>query len=1504
MDDFLIASSQLSESITHKESSVFSKAGESCFRRLLLVALMASAWIVGASGVVTLGLIPTTALASNNQCQWENGPGAPTYPSCREEDCIGKGGFAECKVPQVAQLAASLPFDSQYWTYGIGITEFYLNQYACWAWGGVYSANGACSVLTASASETDAQAAVNNWAHIQHPNANFSVTTENWAQSIVDINNHNGVSFQIGPVYRDGILVGNGKRVVYSDNTSTIYAAITKGRSTVCPKDTTTRFNRKYSATECVKPTAPSCIEMANPISPANAEKRQREVDYRSHGAGGIEFIRYFNSSGYQLSFDEVNNTSRIGAYYSWRHNYQNVLVPITSTPGLMAVIQRSDCSRHFFDSDGNEILNTDGAAEHITYTANVGYQVSRASADQEFYDTTGRLMSLTSRAGITTTLTYNPAGNLSTVSDAFGHQLAFVYDNNSKLLQVVTPDATTIAYSYDSVGNLISVAYPDNSQKAYHYEDVTNHYLLTGITDESGRRFATYTYDSTGKVVSEDHAGVDQYQISLSYSGGAPGSFSTDLNTTNTSVVDPSGNTRVLAFTPVKGVLRLASSQGCPSCGLPSAATYDNNGNPASTTDYNNNLTTYAYDLTRNLETSRTEAYGTPQARTITTQWHASYRLPTLVTEPGRTTSYTYDAHGNQLIRTVTDTATSTARTWTYTYNNFGQVLTVDGPRTDVNDVTTYTYYNCTAGGACGQLATVTDAAGNQTSYLTYNAAGQPLTISDANGVVTTLTYDARQRLTSHSIAGEVTSFEYWPTGLLKKITLPDSSSLSYTYDDAHRLTAMTDGEGNRIAYTLDAAGNRTQENVYDPGNALARTRSRVFDILGRLTEDKGALNQTTGYSYDNSGNVLSITDAANRQTSYSYDPLNRLATVTDPTMGVTQYGYDAHDNLTAVTDPHSLNTSYAYNGLSDQTQLTSPDTGGTQYVRDSAGNLTQATDARNKTATYSYDAVGRVTQVQYSDQTQTFQYDQGTNGKGHLTQMTDNSGSTHWTYDPVGRVQSAQHIIGTLNRTTSYGYTNGQLTNITTPSGQSIHYSYANGKVSGITVNGAPLLNQVLYSPFGPTRGWTWGNNTLTVREYNSDGQLTTIDSAGLSTYTYNPVGTIATWSSDTSANLGLLLGQTDVSVAATSNRISGTNGTLTRTYNYDNAGNTISDGSRTFSYNDAGRMTTATSASVSTSYSYNALGQRVKKSSGSGRTYFVYDEVGHLIGEYDQAGNLIQEIVWLNDIPVATIRTDQGGSGVGVFYVHTDHLNAPTKVTRPTDNAVIWRWDHDPYGNGMPNQDPDGNGLQLTMNLRFPGQYYDSETGLLYNWNRYYDPSTGRYIESDPIGLYGGSFSTYSYANNNPVSFTDPTGLAAFCKQLMKLQEMMRKSTEINKVIMARIPWMSGVPERITFGPGGGIGGRLPGEPGPGIDWRVQFGWLEKSQLTEIIVWTQYNLWLKQCQETTYDECGKPSTKYYQEKEWLGSGYSTRDKGNTWTEWNFVPTSATYTMPGPPF
>jgi RHS repeat-associated protein len=359
-----------------------------------------------------------------------------------------------------------------------------------------------------------------------------------------------------------------------------------------------------------------------------------------------------------------------------------------------------------------------------------------------------------------------------------------------------------------------------------------------------------------------------------------------------------------------------------------------------------------------------------------------------------------------------------------------------------------------------------------------------------------------------------------------------------------------------------------------------------------------------------------------------------------------------------------------------------------------------------------------------------------------------------------------------------------------MTTPSGQVITYGYTNGKITGISVNGTVLVSDILYDPFGPVRQWTWGNGSLAVRTFDQDGKIAQIDSAGLKTYSYDDAFRI-TGITDTSdpalswtygyddldrltnaSKTGTTLGYTydangnrlaetgsnpsTFTIAANSNRLASTSGTLSRTYGYDDAGNATSFTGVSFTYNNRGRMKSSTKDGATTNYVYNALGQLVKK--GSTALYY-YDEAGHILGIYDGTGALTEEIVWLGDIPIATLRPN--GGGIDIYYIHTDHLNTPRLVTGSVNPDVRWRWDGDPFGGGAINDNPSGAGV-FEFNLRFPGQLAIAETGLYYNYFRDYDPQTGRYVESDPIGLEGG-VNTYGYVGGNPIQRTDETAEA---------------------------------------------------------------------------------------------------------------------------------------------
>jgi YD repeat-containing protein len=473
-------------------------------------------------------------------------------------------------------------------------------------------------------------------------------------------------------------------------------------------------------------------------------------------------------------------------------------------------------------------------------------------------------------------------------------------------------------------------------------------------------------------------------------------------------------------------------------------AFTFDSNGFIASSTDWNGNVSTYTHDAQGN-ETSRVMASGTSQARTITTAWDATFNLPTQITDGNRVFSFTYDANGNLLTRTVT--APGTASTWSYTYNSAGQALTATDP---VGHVTRYAY------DALGDLVRIANALGQVTLFSSYDANGRPLTMRDPNGLVKTLTYNFRGQVTSKTEGQWVTTYAYDAAGQLTKLTRADRSFFTFTYDTAHRLTGVADSLGNRIAYTLDLTSNRTLEQVFNTTNNLIRTRSYAYDPVNRLSQAIGALGQTTSYAYDTNGNLTGVTDPLGHATSAVYDPLNRSIGTTDPNGGMTGFAYDPLSRLAGVTDPRGLVTSYAYDGLDDVTSLGSPDTGVTAKTFDAAGNVLTSTDARGDKTTYTYDALNRVTKAAFADGTATtYQYDQGANGIGRLTAMSDPGGTTSWAYNVHGQITSKQQTSGRLTLTTSRAYNavTGQLASTTYPSGSTLFYSYdADGRVSGV--------------------------------------------------------------------------------------------------------------------------------------------------------------------------------------------------------------------------------------------------------------------------------------------------------------------------------------------------------------------------------------------------------------------------------------------------------------------
>jgi RHS repeat-associated protein len=900
-------------------------------------------------------------------------------------------------------------------------------------------------------------------------------------------------------------------------------------------------------------------------------------------------------------------------------------------------------------------------------------------------------------------------------VADTFGHALTFTYYGAGVfwegLLESLTdPAGNVYRYGYDGTKRLTRVSLPDetpgdatdNPTRSYLYEDTRLLYALTGIVDENDERYATYAYDEQGRAILSEHAGGAERTEFL---------YNPDGTTT---VTDALGKTSTYSFQTVLGVRKATQvSEPCAGCGGPAAqdAAYDANGNVVSRTDYNGVVTTYAYDLTRNLETRRTEAVGTSVERTITTEWHAGFRLPVRITEPGKETTFGYDGAGRLLSRTETDTASGASRTRTYTYNPQGLLASVDGPRTDVADVTTYAY------DAEGNLISTTDALGHVTQVMAHDAHGRPLTLVDANSLVTQLAYDARGRLLSRHVAGALTGLTYDAAGNLTRITLPDGRYLEYGYDAAHRLVGVADSLGNRIDYTLDALGNRVQEDVRDPAGVLTRTRTRVYDSLNRLIRDIGGAGQVMAYAYDAEGNRTAITDPNLRLTSQSYDALSRLLTRTDPLSGVTAYGYDGQDNLVRVTDARGNATTYLYDGLGNQRQLASPDTGTTTYQYDAAGNRIRQTDARGITVTYTYDALNRLTAIAYPDPAEnvSFTYDAPYYGIGRLTRITDASGVTDYLYDARGRLLSETRTVDGVAYTTQYSYDAADnLTGITYPSGRHVAYRRDGaGRITEVSTfaggQSRVLATDIQYLPFGPLHALTFGNGLTLTRSFDADYRLTAqrtggvqdlsfaLDAAGNVTAITDGIDLARSQSFgydalDRVVAAGGLYGTRGYAYDAAGNRTRITRDTETDTYTidplsnrldaiagadpqgfaYDPAGNTLTAGALGFAYNQANRLAEVTAADGSVGrYTYNALGERVKKLTPTGTILYHYDQFGHLIAETDGAGNVLRQYLYLDDLPLAVVVTAAGDAPTVYDFVGSDGAGQP--VTLSVDTAT---------------------------------------------------------------------------------------------------------------------------------------------------------------------------------------------------------------------------------------
>jgi RHS repeat-associated protein len=641
------------------------------------------------------------------------------------------------------------------------------------------------------------------------------------------------------------------------------------------------------------------------------------------------------------------------------------------------------------------------------------------------------------------------------------------------------------------------------------------------------------------------------------------------------------------------------------------------------------------------------------------------------------------------------------------YRFNEAGQLICQeDGNGNRV----TLSYSN-------GRLAAISHDSGDSFS-LSYNAQGYLAQLADHAGRVTSYTYDTGGHLTAVTGPPGATTYTYAGGAIpaqqhaLTGITIPDDTTLTYSYDSLGRLTgwALNDGaQAVTVEYLpddsvrlTDAEGNPYRERFMPEGHVsyeedgLGRPLDWLFDETGRpvTAVTPGGYGYQVEYGPNNS--VAALVDPMGRRQAFVFDAevenftytaAGNLETATGPT-GTTSYSYDSADRLTGVSQPDGRSLTYVYNSGGQLAQMVDQAGFTVNYSYDSAGRLQSVTDAADDLLVgYTYDAAGRLIRIDRANDTYTIYTYDAANQVTNLAHHAPGGAVSQnfaYVYDERGRRLSMTSHDGV----TVYGYNDaGELTAVTLPNGRSIQYEYdATGSRISVTDDGQQTGGQ--QTSYFANELQQYAQVGDVSRTYDTDGNLAQIGSSDPITYTYDGLD----------------------------------------------------------------RLVSVTTATDAWQYEYNPLDQRTAVIHNGSRTDFLVDPtgMGHLFAEYDGDGSLVAR--YLHTEWGLAGRID--GDGVAAFY-EFDFPGSTTAVTGP-DGAPLNQYQYLPFGELLSASET------IANPFTYIGAYgVMAEThGLHYMRRRYYQPEVGAFISADPYNAP--PVEMYGYAFNKPLQFIDPEGL----------------------------------------------------------------------------------------------------------------------------------------------
>jgi RHS repeat-associated protein len=951
------------------------------------------------------------------------------------------------------------------------------------------------------------------------------------------------------------------------------------------------------------------CSRTGDPVDLSTGIKFETATDVSFGGArGGITLRREYSSD---------NSAQAIIGHFGrgWKDNYDIRLQGAWTAGGFGRAVMPDEQTGRLFNYDHTE----SAGALVFTTTATVGQlgdevhkltngslEYRQGAGEVMRFDAGGRLTSIIDQNGNTTTLTY-AGSNLTQITDPVGRVVTLAYDSSNRVITVTDPLNRSWHYTYDpsvAFGILSTVTDPMGGVTRYAYTNLR----LSSITDRRGNFLKRITYDSSGRVITQQFAdgGIERYDYTLS--GGI---------VTETTITDPLGRKKTKRFNASGYVIGTIDALG------QSAKIERGIGNnlPSSTTGPCGCAeTTRTFDGHGN-QTASTDRLG----QTAVTEFEPQFNNVTKATDKlGRATNYSYDSRGN--LTSIRDPLNETT---TLVYDGFGQLTSI----TDALGHTSLIEYD-----ANGNLTARIDALGNRTTF-EYDAVGRLAATADPLGRRSEVTYDSLDRIvSSKETNGTLTTYAYDENGNQTSITDTLNRKWTKNYDSKNRRVSMVDplGRLTRVQYDFD-------DQLTKAISASGRVLRYTYDERGQQETVTDVLGGVVRFAYDSRRNLTTVTDQRGNTLTFKYDELFRAVGMRDPLGKESTVDYDGEGNITSSLDRFGRRSDMTYDGLNRQSRITYADAVvSTSY--DAAGRRTRIDDSQAGSVTWTYDAANRRLTEATPQGTVTYAYNSASQ---RMSMSAADRTAVNYGYDSAGRLQSITQNAETF----IYGYdTLSRVTSLQRPNGVATSYFYdsVNHLARMVHASGPPLTSPEAPTPANAIEDFRYSydqddeissitslvsENTLPApRDASAANASNRIAQFGATTYTFDDQGQTTTKTDGQGTTTYTWDARGRMTGATLPNGEAVTYGydALGRRANasLDPAGSTPSQ-STTFLYDGANVVLDRNSDSSSVEY-LNGPGIDNKlrqKSASTGSLHFMSDHLGSTIALTSETGGLVE-------------------------------------------------------------------------------------------------------------------------------------------------------------------------------------------------------------------------------------------------------------------------------------